>query len=65
MRGDKKFNQWLYGSGTRITPACAGISHPLLYSRFGSWDHPRMRGDKTQKEDYREKRPGSPPHARG
>ena len=49
----------------RITPACAGKSHPSHLYLAGRGDHPRMRGEKPfQKGAWCNDR-GSPPHARG
>ena len=35
--------------GLRITPACAGKSWVNRQFLRGSWDHPRMCGEKTKK----------------
>ena len=53
------------GVHARITPACAGkTSHSVPISR-GSRDHPRMRGEDQYAGVPANRRPGSPPHARG
>ena len=49
----------------RITPACAGKSHRVLYPDRRGRDHPRMRGEKQSFVDFRCLVLGSPPHARG
>ena len=48
-----------------ITPACAGKSLLSLRQRVNRWDHPRMRGEKSDTSHSRIANSGSPPHARG
>ena len=58
----------IYGMSAQdpgITPACAGKSHPYTQKSMVSWDHPRMRGEKTAQYQRMKAIGGSPPHARG
>ena len=48
-----------------ITPACAGKSAAAQILRHLYWDHPRMCGEKAEKEIHRDRERGSPPHVRG
>ena len=48
-----------------ITPACAGKRSGQRRCTAGTWDHPRMRGEKTIKNGHCQASQGSPPHARG
>ena len=65
MRGDKSPIVIVSPPCTRITPACAGIRTRFAAASNGSWDHPRMRGDKGVKRNADIRIMGSPPHARG
>ena len=49
----------------RIIPACAGKSIILYLHKNIAWDHPRMRGEKTNREQKHNCYQGSSPHARG
>ena len=49
----------------RITPACAGKSHPLFIQQRASRDHPRVCGEKPQPATHSAAPPGSPPRMRG
>lgn len=49
----------------RITPACAGKRTVALPSLAGTWDHPRMRGEKCTRTAAAPRVRGSPPQARG
>ena len=49
----------------RITPAYAGKSQPPSCPCSGSWDHPRIRGEKHPDSVVLTGRKGSPPHTRG
>ena len=51
--------------GARITPACAGSTHPCQTYHRSPPDHPRMRGEHTRRADASPRNSGSPPHARG
>ena len=55
----------LCGWGTRITPACAGISAAGAYLEETHKDHPRVRGDKGMTIESSYEVQGSPPRARG
>ena len=61
-KGSRRYgSQWSAG----ITPACAG-KRPISSIRWcGSWDHPRMCGEKKLKAGDFTKDTGSPPHVRG
>ena len=48
-----------------ITPACAGKRPGSARRQTPSWDHPRMRGEKSLSEPQAASFAGSPPHARG
>ena len=48
-----------------ITPAWAGKSHASLHCNRVEGDHPRMGGEKTEKDLRIEADKGSPPHGRG
>ena len=48
-----------------ITPACAGKSHSFGGVRVGTWDHPRVRGEKPTVPGDIDVLEGSPPRARG
>ena len=50
---------------TRIIPACAGKSGCLCVVPFSIEDHPRMRGEKYDKQPFESMTSGSSPHARG
>ena len=54
-----------YMARKRITPACAGKSMLVLAWMGVPWDHPRMRGEETERMPVEAKKVGSPPHARG
>ena len=49
----------------RITPACAGKTHPFSLGTRHLTDHPRMRGEDTHGSSGVPEPDGSPPHARG
>ena len=49
----------------RITPACAGKSLTIPKLTTGSWDHPRMCGEKPYYTTLPRGFQGSPPHVRG
>ena len=49
----------------RITPAWAGKSLGFRWCCYVCWDHPRVGGEKTNRQELRAKRPGSPPRGRG
>ena len=49
----------------RITPACAGKTHPQAHRLSKSPDHPRMRGEDLMAYVREIEEAGSPPHARG
>ena len=48
-----------------ITPACAGKSLTIPKLTTGSWDHPRMCGEKLHFPHFLGGGNGSPPHVRG
>ena len=48
-----------------ITPACAGIRPKSSLPAPCSWDHPRVRGDKSPPVTFSPWPMGSPPRARG
>ena len=48
----------------RITPACAGKTHPWPIGRHWQWDHPRMCGKDWYIRDGVVHVLGSPPHVR-
>ena len=49
----------------RITPAYAGKSNCLILQRVGTWDHPRLCGEKSTRDIYSRYGLGSPPPMRG
>ena len=49
----------------RITPACAGKSHPHGLSVCLPWDHPRVCGEKMVRRSDSRLSQGSPPRMRG
>lgn len=49
----------------RIIPACAGNTQCKLNCSCNSWDHPRLRGEYSQRACYHSSRQGSSPPARG
>ena len=49
----------------RITPAWAGKRYLPPYLCSGSWDHPRVGGEKHLRDKFLEAFLGSPPHGRG
>ena len=49
----------------RITPAWAGKRHFVPRLGSGSWDHPRMGGEKPLRFGTLTRNRGSPPHGRG
>ena len=49
----------------RITPACAGKSHPSWIGCGRRWDHPRVCGEKSLYLIYICASKGSPPRVRG
>ena len=51
--------------GLGITPACAGKSDFPAPEAVPALDHPRLRGEKHQYENYDNIEVGSPPLARG
>ena len=53
------------GTPTRITPALAGKSYVFGPFRPGSWDHPRVGGEKQIGGDNGLDKQGSPPRGRG
>ena len=53
------------GTPTRITPALAGKSYVFGPFRPGSWDHPRVGGEKRFVRNRTQLRLGSPPRGRG
>ena len=55
----------LVGTPTRITPALAGKSYVFGPFRPGSWDHPRVGGEKQIGGDNGLDKQGSPPRGRG
>ena len=64
MRG--KDALWVsQGAFRRITPACAGKRHKGKRSKCGTWDHPRVCGEKCLLWLYRAIGAGSPPRVRG
>ena len=48
-----------------ITPACAGKRQMLHQWPCSSWDHPRVRGEKSIMDCFSNASTGSPPRARG
>ena len=50
---------------SRIIPACAGNTQCKLNCSCNSWDHPRLRGEYSQRACYHSSRQGSSPPARG
>ncbi len=63
-RGERQLERdQLQGFG--ITPACAGRTTPLRRFRDSLPDHPRVRGENSDRIGHRERRFGSPPRARG
>ena len=48
-----------------ITPACAGKRLVSCVQKYGTKDHPRMRGEKQHEKACDAADEGSPPHARG
>ena len=48
-----------------ITPACAGKSSPVLIIIPGTWDHPRVCGEKLSFVFKSSAKSGSPPRVRG
>ena len=50
---------------SRITPAWAGKRAVDTVSRCAHWDHPRVGGEKGDRQSVSAKRVGSPPHGRG
>ena len=63
-RGQAEF--WLHWQAFgRITPAHAGTSFSKALAIRASRDHPRTRGDKSDRLDYGAVEKGSPPHTRG
>ena len=50
---------------TRITPACAGKSIFSVSNNKGTWDHPRLCGEKALNEKFPVTNSGSPPPVRG
>ena len=61
----KDGGEYAWDGYTGITPACAGKSS--LYASFSrsSWDHPRVRGEKSMYCILTPSNRGSPPRARG
>ena len=49
----------------RITPAYAGKSITARCPEPGTWDHPRVCGEKKKMNMRKDKRMGSPPRMRG
>ena len=52
-------------SSSGITPAYAGKSLFRILRSYHRWDHPRVCGEKTQRQSRRGKVQGSPPRMRG
>ena len=48
-----------------ITPACAGKRQPPPASTCGTWDHPRVCGEKGRAAGFQRFKAGSPPRVRG
>jgi len=53
------------GGGVRITPACAGSTHVLVWALVDRADHPRLRGEHLSTGGQVGQATGSPPPARG
>ena len=49
----------------RITPALAGTTRKLKFTRWGTWDHPRSCGDYCYPKLGLGDKVGSPPRLRG
>ena len=64
-RRGKERSTALVGTPTRITPALAGKSYVFGPFRPGSWDHPRVGGEKRFVRNRTQLRLGSPPRGRG
>ena len=64
-RRGKERSTALVGTPTRITPAWAGKSYVFGPFRPGSWDHPRVGGEKHIANFNDENGQGSPPRGRG
>ena len=64
-RRGKERSTALVGTPTRITPALAGKSYVFGPFRPGSWDHPRVGGEKSASCTHRKGISGSPPRGRG
>ena len=64
-RRGKERSTALVGTPTRITPALAGKSYVFGPFRPGSWDHPRVGGEKQIGGDNGLDKQGSPPRGRG
>ena len=65
-RGRGKVHSQLLVVGiVRITPAWAGKRRLPGHVFHGEWDHPRVGGEKMNRQELRAKRPGSPPRRRG
>ena len=64
-RRGKERSTALVGTPTRITPALAGKSYVFGPFRPGSWDHPRVGGEKRDTESREDSILGSPPRGRG
>ena len=64
-RRGKERSTALVGTPTRITPALAGISYVFGPFRPGSWDHPRVGGEKHGSRERSALAVGSPPRGRG
>ena len=54
-----------YNAAPGITPAYAGKSYEKRLFLSGSWDHPRVCGEKKRKGNSPHARTGSPPRMRG
>ena len=48
VRGKEIWNEY-FRDENGITPACAGKSYEKRLFLSGSWDHPRVCGEKTKK----------------
>ena len=64
-RRGKERSTALVGTPTRITPALAGKSYVFGPFRPGSWDHPRVGGEKFTYILTLQSSGGSPPRGRG
>ena len=64
-RRGKERSTALVGTPTRITPALAGKSYVFGPFRPGSWDHPRVGGEKRATTSTMPATLGSPPRGRG